>query len=388
VRTPLLGVISRRIRQHGPITVAEYVRLALYHEEYGYYTASAQRSGRSGDFFTSVDLGPVFGELLATQFAEMRQGLLSAEDPPPRPEPDPWFDLCEAAAGNGRLSRDVLTHLAARYPAVYRSTRLHLVEPSAGARAAQVSTLGPHAPLLTSSGPGLPVALKGVIFANELLDALPPHAVVMRDDGLREVFVDVEGSRLVAREGQPSTPRLTAYLESVGARLETGARAEVNLAAADWVADAARALQRGFLLLIDYGHEARRLYGPAHAAGTLTTYRRHVSEAFGDGPAWLLEPGTRDITSHVDLTGVRLAAEAAGLTTLGILDQTYFLLALGLGEASESPAADSPEAGRRRLALKTLLMPGGLGSTLKVLVFGKAVGRPPLKGLSLGTRLT
>jgi len=388
VRTPLLGVIARRIRQHGPLTAAEYIDLALYHEEHGYYATASQRSGRSGDFFTSVDLGPVFGELLANQFADMWERLAPAGQAPDGPDMAPWFDLCEAAAGNGRLSRDILAHLSARHPAVYRSTRLHLVERGAGARAAQVSTLGRHAGLLVTSGPGLPAGLTGVLFANELLDALPPHAVVMREDGLREVFVDVKGSRLVTREGAPSTARLAAYLEAVGARLQPGARAEVNLAAADWIQGAAGALHRGFLLLFDYGHEAPQLYGPGHATGTLTTYRRHVSEAPGDGPAWLREPGARDITSHVDLTGVRLAAEAAGLATLGVLDQTYFLLALGLGEGPVAQAPDSPEAARRRLALKTLLMPGGLGSTLKVLVFGKGAGRPALKGLSLGTRLT
>jgi SAM-dependent MidA family methyltransferase len=161
----------------------------------------------------------------------------------------------------------------------------------------------------------------------------------------------------------------------------------VNLAATAWIRRAARSLERGFLLLIDYGHEAHRLYGRGHAGGTLTTYRRHVSEAPDESPAWLLEPGARDITSHVDLTGARLAAEGAGLTTLGVLDQGYFLLALSLDSPFE-PGQDSASAGRRRLALKTLLLPGGLGSTMKVLVFGRAVGRPALKGLALGARLT
>jgi len=386
VRTPLHGVISRKIHQQGPLTVAEYVDLALYHEEHGYYASAARRSGRAGDFFTSVDLGPVFGELLATQFAEMRELLLPfARDASPD---TPRFDLCEAAAGSGRLARDVLEQLSSRYPAVYASTRLHLVETSAAARAAQEATLGRHAGSLATSWPELPGGLSGVIFANELLDALPPHAVVMREDGLREIYVDVAGGRLVTREGALSTPRLAEYLERVGARLEAGARAEVNLAAADWVRDAARSLDRGFLVLVDYGHEARHLYGPGHATGTLTTYRRHVTEAPGDGPGWLEEPGLRDITSHVDLTGVTLAAEAAGFSTLGVLDQGYFLLALSLDARFEAARAEPAEATRRRLALKTLLLPGGLGSTMKVLVFAKQVGRPSLKGLALGTRLT
>ena len=388
MRNPLLAVISRRIRRNAPITVAEYVELALYHEEFGYYASAAQRSGGAGDFFTSVDLGPVFGELLAVQFAEMCDRLLS----PGLVEGsrDAGFDVVEAAAGNGRLSRDVLEHLAACFPAVYERVRLHLVERSPGARAAQAPTLGRHARRLAMSGPHVPPHVQGVMFANELLDALPPHVVVMREDGLRELFVDVEGGRLATREGTPSTPELAAYLETVGARLEPGCRAEVNLAATRWIAEAARCIDRGFLLLVDYGHEARELYSTAHAAGTLTTYRRHVSESPDAGPAWLADPGGRDITSHVDLTGARLAAEAAGLTTLGILDQTYFLLALGLhpDAGKQAPESSPADASRRRLALKTLLLPGGLGSTQKVMIFGKNVGRPTLQGLSLGTRLT
>ena len=151
---------------------------------------------------------------------------------------------------------------------------------------------------------------------------------------------------------------------------------------------AARSLTRGFLLLIDYGHEAEELYSATHAAGTLTTYRRHRvrNEAAGGTPPWLAEPGERDITAHVDLTAVRRTAEGEGLGTLGVLDQTYFLLGLG---ALDRVAADRGLAGlRRRLALKSLLMPGGLGSTHKVLIFGKGVGRPRLSGCAHAARVT
>jgi SAM-dependent MidA family methyltransferase len=290
------------------------------------------------------------------------------------------WDLVEAAAGNGRLSRDLLDAAATNDPEFLEAVRLHLVERSASAREAQEAVLGRHAGRLRSSGPTLPTPVRGLLFANELLDALPPHLVVMRGDGLREVFVEERDGRLTTHEDAPSTPRLEEYLGRVGARLEQGWFAEVNLAADDWVRQAARSLERGFLLIVDYGHEAARLYSAAHAAGTLASFRAHAAEARDGGPGWLLEPGERDLTSHVDVTGVRLAAEAEGLTTLGVVDQTYFLLALGLADAAGSSL-------RRRLALKTLLMPGGMGSTHKVMVFGKGVGTPALTGLGRG-RLT
>lgn len=375
--TRLTALIADRIRSHGPLTVAEYVELALYHPGHGYYAGADRRSGRGGDFFTSVDAGPVFAELLAAQVVEM---LGHAGDPP--------FDLVEAAAGSGRLARGLLDHLERLSPPCYAETRLHLVERSPAALARQAEVLGRHAARLATSGPELPRGVRGVIVANELLDALPPHLVVMREDGLHEVFVGLAGGVLVPVEREPSTPALQAHLDRVGAQLDPGWYAEVNLAAVAWMGEAAGALGRGFLLLLDYGHEARELYGAAHAAGTLTTFKRHAAEERASGPGWLREPGERDITSHVDLTGVRLAAEAAGLDTLGIVDQTYFLLGL-LGVVGPLEAAFAePKALGRRLALKTLLLPGGLGSTHKVLVFGRGVGRPPLGGLRPGGRLT
>jgi SAM-dependent MidA family methyltransferase len=153
------------------------------------------------------------------------------------------------------------------------------------------------------------------------------------------------------------------------------------------MARACRALHRGFLLLVDYGHSAAEIYSATHAGGTLTTFARHLADPSADGPAWLEAPGTRDITSHVDLTSVQRAAEQFGCTTLGVLDQGYFLLALGLADLLAT-AESSVAATRRRLALKTLILPGGLGSTHKVLVFGKGVGGAPLRGLSGPSRFT
>jgi SAM-dependent MidA family methyltransferase len=168
-------------------------------------------------------------------------------------------------------------------------------------------------------------------------------------------------------------------------RLETGWRAEINLRAVEWVRRAARVLRRGFLVLIDYGHGAAELYSATHAAGTLATFRRHVSS---DWHSLLEDPGESDITAHVDLSTVTRVCEEEGLVTLGRLDQTYFLLGLGLGELLSTSTVSTPGELRKRLAFKTLILPGGLGSTLKVLIFGKDVGVPALKGLSFKPRLT
>jgi SAM-dependent MidA family methyltransferase len=385
------------------------MELALYEPELGYYARVPRRSGRAGDFFTSVDVGPLFGELLEIQLAELSRILNSRFQ-----IPNSSFDLVEAGAGNGRLSADILGAAKRRDPAFYESVRLHLVEASAEARRAQGDTLADVADRVVSSGPALPESFHGVLVANELLDALPVHQVVMRASGLREVYVDSAtrgaagrgagvrcqvpvpgtGARhqsqtpppapfLILREGPLSTPALAAYLDRLGVTLEPGWRVEINLQAVDWIRDAASRLERGFIILIDYGHEARDLYSASHSAGTLTTFARHRSqgpESSTEAPAWLQHPGDQDLTAHVDFTSVRAAAEAEGLTTIGFLDQTYFLLGLVDGLELDDRKA--------RAALKTLVMPGGLGSTHKVLILGKGVGTPALRGCSFRVRVT
>ena len=374
----LRDLIAERIRDAGPLTFAAYMELALYHPTLGYYARAARRSGRTGDFFTSVDVGPLFGQLLAVQFAEMWE-LAGAREAGS-------FDLVEAGAGSGRLARDVLDAAAAAADTspFYDALRLHLVERSGAARDAQRTVLGPHAGKLATSGADLPDGLTGIIFANELLDALPVHRVTMTADGLEEVYVDLDlhDDRLVERPDRPSTPALAGYLEQAGVTLPPGADAEINLAAVGWMRQAATCLRRGFVVLIDYGDDAVRLYGPMRRRGTLAAYRCHTQE---DAPAgWLNQPGDWDLTSHMDLTSVTRCAEQHGLRCLGALDQTYFLLGL----LSAEDLGNGMDGVKQRLAVKTLLMPGGLGSAHKVLLFGKAVGTPALRGCSYQVRLT
>src|SRR4051812_17428133 len=203
------------------MTVAAFMDLALYHPEFGYYARVGQRSGRAGDFFTSVDVGPLFGELLEVQLAEMcrftaetaknaENNVGSAISAISAVSAVPSFDLVEAGAGNGRLSADILRAAKAHHPEFYNAVRLHLVEASGAARAAQAATLGDVGDRLVSSAPALPDSFEGVLIANELLDAMPVHQVVMREDGLREGYVTTaherrtpNDERLVIREGPP-----------------------------------------------------------------------------------------------------------------------------------------------------------------------------------------
>jgi SAM-dependent MidA family methyltransferase len=362
----LLPLLLSRIRECGPITVAEFMELALYHPEHGYYATAPQRSGKHGDFFTSVDVGPLFGELIAVQLAEMWL-LLETEGAE-------HFDLVEAGAGNGRLARDILDAAARDHPEFYDRVRLTLVERSAAARAAQIDVLGPHAERLVSSTDHLPPRVTGTIVANELLDALPVHVVAMTTTGVCEIGIGERSGTLVELEMPLSHPALADRLD-----LEMNTRVEVGLAAADWIREAALSIERGFMLLFDYGYDVAHI--PAHPHGTLMAYQAHRA-----GPSdWLTDPGSADLTALVDLAAIRQVATTAGLETLSIRDQTYFLLGLGLAERLNS--GHDRRSIAQRLAARTLVMPGGLGSTMKTMVFAKGMGKPTLQGTSSG-RLT
>ena len=280
------------------------------------------------------------------------------------------FQLVESGAGNGRLSRDVLDAAARRDRQFYDAVSVCLVERSATARDAHAATLGPHAAKLTWSSADLPAAITGILFANELLDAFPVHVVEMANDGLGEVYVDVNGAALTTRVGRPSSTRLQQYFDDLGISLHPGVRVEVNLAAIDWIHEAASRLAGGFAVLIDYGREARALYEGPHASGTLTTFHRQMADlpdASGSGaPAWLSEPGTRDLTTHVDFTTLRREAARAGLSVSPPVSQSRYLLDLVERSGLLQDLARDDRL-RDRLALKTLLVPGGLGSSHSVI---------------------
>jgi SAM-dependent MidA family methyltransferase len=368
------------------MTVARFMEIALYDPVGGYYAVARRRSGQAGDFYTSVDVSALFGATLAQLVARTweRCGRPAA------------FDVVEAGASDGRLARDVLDTLSREAPDAYDALRLTLVERSATARAIQAETLRPHASRLQACRADLPETITGLLYANELLDAFPVHRIRMTSAGLRETYVEEHLGTLTLVEGPPSTPRLQQYLDTVGVPLEPGARTDVSLTAVDWCRQAARLLRQGYLLLIDYGYEATRLHDSAQGGGTLRAYIRHLVDApaavdrrGADGaahprengratpaaqrdpdacPPWLLEPGGRDLTAHVDFTATGIALTQEGLVRETFVDQTRFLLALGLMDQLRDVTGSSLAATRRRLAARALIAPDGLGSTHRALL--------------------
>lgn len=368
--TSVAAFVAERIRQHGPITFAEYMEACLYHPEYGYYTKADQQPIR--DYFTSADAKPLFGRLLARQFEEMWRVL---------DRPDPFW-LVEAGAGTGALAKAVLDCSADAFPEFYASLRYVAVERSVARRDAQTKLLQMHIqPEHFASFAELPDRIPlGCIFSNELLDALPVHRVVQDRDALRELYVTMSNGSFVAEAGPPSTPRIADYFARQGITLAKGQQAEVCLAACDWIRDAGARLARGFMVTIDYGHEARELYDERHMRGTLLAYQNHrASEDF------FRAPGDQDLTAHVNFTAVDLWGREVGLARTGLSTQSNFLLKLAhasnYADIEGECGATVHERTQQRLLFKTLINPEGMGETFHVLAQHKGIEAPALTGL-------
>jgi SAM-dependent MidA family methyltransferase len=366
----LAATLADRIRTGGPIPFAEFMRECLYHPEHGYY--SRPGACRPGDYYTSVDVHAIFGRLIARQLAEMWE-LLGSPHP---------FLAVEAGAGAGRLTANILDFAARGFPAFYAATEYIAVERSAARRAEHAAVLASHVTEgRVSTSAEIPTAIPaGCIFSNELLDALPTHRVVMECGQLREVHVGFEDGRFTEVLREPSTPAIEQYFREQGIALQEGQQAEACLDACRWIENAGRSMGRGFVMTIDYGHEAHALYDQRHNRGTLLAYRDHtVTENILDAP------GEQDLTSHANFTALDLWGRRSGLERTGLVTQSQFLVALG--RANEfadlyEPGQSEVEKLRARLLLKNLIHPEGLGEQFQVLIQHKGIGNPQLTGLS------
>ena len=366
---PLAALLAERIRRFGPISFAEYMRECLYHPVHGYY--SQCESQRFADYYTSVDVHPIFGRLLARQFADMW-------DADGRPGE---FWVVEAAAGTGRFAGQVLDFARAKLPEFYEVLRYVAVERSQARCDQMAARLAEH---VTDghckTGVELPAKIAaGCVFSNELIDALPVHRVVQQNGSLKEVFVICDGTCFTETLLPASTCAINDYFIAQGISLMDEQQAEVGLEACDWIVEVGRRLERGFVLTIDYGHEAKDLYDAHHMAGTVLAYANHrASEEY------YAAPGQQDLTAHVNFTALELWGQRSGLEVFGLTSQTAFLLALGQGNEFADlydDGMDETARVRARLQLKTLVFPEGMGERFQVLIQGKGVPSARLTGL-------
>lgn len=375
----LVARIRDEIELAGPITFARFMELALYDPTGGYYRAGAARPGRDGDFLTAPETHPIFGAALARGLDEVWTRL-------GRPDS---FVLREYGAGTGTLALAILDRLERDGSGLVEAIRYDPIEIEprrVDDVAERLVKAGRAGILVNPASSGQPVV--GVALGNELLDALPTHRVVMRDGVLWELLVDWIDGRFADLEATPTTPDLDTRLVDEGIALVDGQRAEVCLALEAWIASAAAGLERGLLLLIDYGHPADELHDPIRRrGGTLRAYLRHRVH---DDP--YRHVGRQDLTAHVDVTAVERAAAAAGLTHLGTTTQAEFLVGLGIQEQLQAIQADPLTTLEDYLAVRSALMrlldPAAMGR-FQVMGFGRDwPDGPPLAGFAyrLGSR--
>ena len=369
--TPLNDILTARIAGQGRITFADFMAACLYEPGLGYYTSPGRKVGAEGDFYTSITVHAAFGRVIAREIAQMWRSMES----PAR------FTLVECGAGNGRLACDIMDFLAEREPEMYQSIRLLLVEQEPSLESAQREMLSAHVDRLGWLSPDEFASgrftFSGCLYSNELIDALPTHRVIMTAEGLREIYVTVKDGECVEEAGEPSTPEIGAYLKRIAVELHPGQQAEVNLNAPEWLTAAAKALQQGFILTVDYGYTAAELYTPRRKLGTILCYYRHQTE---ENP--YLRLGLQDITTHVDFTTLMKCGEQFGLQNEWFGEQYRFLLSAGIVEEIEKierSKVSEEEKLRLRLTLKKLILPdGGMGETFKVLIQSRGVNAPQL----------
>jgi SAM-dependent MidA family methyltransferase len=368
----LVDELRGLIEREGPITFERFMRVALYHPEHGYYRHETARPGQTGDFLTAPEADPIFGQALARQLQQM-DDLLGSPDP---------FTLREYGAGTGTLALAILDGLRLDNASLLNRLRYDPVEISPE-RAAELRDE------LIDAGYGGRLAepsdeqLTGCVLANEFLDALPVHRVARIGGALREYYVIWRDGWFAEEPEPPSTPALERYLTDEGVELAEGQRAEINLEMAGWVDEVSRRVRQGYVLSIDYGYPATKLYGPEFPDGTLRTYLQHM---VGDDPFRAV--GRQDLTAHVDFSALERAARQHGLEVLGLTTQADFLNGAGIGqllvESQQQPGMTYEEYIGIRAAVIRMIDPGAMGR-FGVSILGRDVPREAqLMGLSSG----
>ena len=370
----LLAYIRRQIATHGPVTFKWFMQQALYHPDYGYYGGGRARIGRKGDFYTSVSVGRLFGELMAKQFEEIWERMN-------RPL---GFTIVEEGAHDGQFAQDVLGWCKQFSPDLYEGLRYWIVEPNPRLQQEQQATLStwPRNKIRWSKGVGdFEVgSLCGIHFSNELLDAFPVHLVTSAGGPWQENFVDADRHGFHFVYGPPSNSQLRSQLEKLPIPTATGTpfsyTTEVNLAALRWVEDWSKVLGQGYLLLADYGYPRDVYYQPDRTQGTLMGHQEH-RKMFNP----LEAVGECDLTAHVDFTTLADRAEASGMQLAGYCDQHHFMVALGEGQllaVERSLKELTPEILHFIRGFKTLMHPSSMGMAFKFIAFEKNI--PPQKG--------
>jgi SAM-dependent MidA family methyltransferase len=359
MKTPA-EIIRREIAERGVLPFARFMELALYAPDCGYYEAQKENVGRRGDFYTSVSVGNLFGELLAFQFAEWLEELRIANCE---------LQIVEAGTHDGKLAADILNWLQSNRPELFAQIEYFVIEPSARRQEWQRETLKPFAPRvrwLSRFNDSTVQRFNGIIFSNELLDAMPVHRFGW-DAKTKKWFewgVAIECGKFVwAKIQKPQSDLPSSILNLPSSLLDVlpdNYIVENSPAAESWWCEAANSLQTGKLLTMDYGLAADELFSPARTNGTLRAYfRHHLADDI------LANAGGQDLTAHVNFPAIQIAGEDAGLKTELFSTQTKFLTQILENTLRKKSFQWNPGHARQ---FQTLTHPEHLGRAFRVLV--------------------
>jgi SAM-dependent MidA family methyltransferase len=360
VTMSLEQIIIQTIQRNGPISFRDFMEMALYYPDLGYYTSEGSKIGAQGDFYTSCTYTSLFGKLVARQLEEMYEKIDA-----------PFFTIVEYGAGTGMLCRDILDHFKnnaelyskLHYCIIEKSERMRQKEKNIATEKVRwyddIKEIGPF---------------EGCVISNELVDNFSVHQVLMCDE-LMEVFVGYDNGFIEILK--PACQPLRDYLNQLEVELPKGFRTEINLDAIRWTEVVAATLRRGFVLTIDYGFPSAQLYDQRRSEGTLVCYHKHTRNYCP-----YINIGSQDITTHVNFSALNQWGIKNGLQLNGFTNQAYFLFGLGLGNQLATTASEGGSA----VHLRDFVL--DMGTKLKVLIQQKGVGTAPLMGLRFPLQLT
>lgn len=366
----LVSIIKDRIKKEGEISFRDFMDMALYYPELGYYTSPEEKIGGHGDFYTASELDRAFGELLGKQFAEIYTKIGEEN-----------FKIVEIGAGKGYLAFDILKFLQENYPEVFKNTTYTIIEKSPYHIKTQKELLSvfENVEWVQDIIDFDDESITGVVFSNELFDSFPVHLIRKIKGKIYEVFIKVDEENKVQETLKEASEEILRYMEQLKINIPEGMQTEINLDAVDYIQKIGKKLKKGFVITIDYGYPSAELYKPYRMRGTLMCYYRHrYSENFYENV------GMQDITSHVNFSALKYYGMIAGLDFTGFTDQAHFLTNLGLMEIFEKlQEKNDYESFERLNRLKTLVLPKGMGEKFKVLVQHKNIKDPSIKGLDM-----
>lgn len=362
----LLEIIKKEIRESGPISFRRFVELSLFHPEHGYYSSGKARIGKKGDFYTAPSVHRSFGETIS-QFLAEASLLLEGES----------FTVVEFGASGGQLALDILEALSRNHPELYSKTDYVMSETSPAAVLVAKERLKGHRGRVQWIDDLQEIekgGFRGVVIANEFLDSLPFHRLRSDGEEIREIFLSLCNGEIEEVLRDPEAEEVYGFSKRYLEGYAQGEEAEACLLAGKWLAEVGGALQKGFVLCIDYGHLAPELYSPGRRKGTFRCFYHH--ELSSDP---YMRVGEQDITADVNFSELMRIGDALGLSTVKYMTQGQFLVDWGILEIFKT--YDKPQNQRDRLAAKTLFMPEFMGRRFKVLLQSKDFSPEELAGL-------